>query len=290
MKAKIRICIAIICLMSISVSVFPSVSAYALTADDLNVSYELTEKIVTSLQEKKRDSSTREIFRQWVQRSIQKPWLRDSHRAILETVQQTLSSLREKQQDKAYFDNMKTFRAAHNTQLQTAYDQPAALKNCFIHYPLVDAYARIVEKPTPLLLAMWYTESSCGMTNPANRDGLFQIVANDYEPGPVTRAWLQAQLQDFAAFMERKWNWYYSKNKTAPKELSHSSATYNALQTFAALYNGIDLDVWFVRYPLLNGNPYYFLGNYTADYTAKKDGLLVFYIKLSKLEADYFGK
>ncbi|MEI7478351.1 MAG: hypothetical protein WCJ81_07940 [bacterium] len=50
----------------------------------------------------------------------------------------------------------------------TPYDSPAALSTCFEHYPIVDIYARMVNIPTPLLLAMWYAESTCGMYNPAN--------------------------------------------------------------------------------------------------------------------------
>ncbi len=83
---------------------------------------------------------------------------------------------------------MKAFRDKYNDNFQTPYDQPTALSTCFKHYPLVDEYARIVNKPTPLLLAMRYVESTCAMANPGNRDGLFQIINNDYEPGPITRA------------------------------------------------------------------------------------------------------
>jgi hypothetical protein len=35
------------------------------------------------------------------------------------------------------------------------------------------------------------------MENPSNRDGIFQIINNDYEPGPITVAGLSSQLKDF---------------------------------------------------------------------------------------------
>jgi hypothetical protein len=137
---------------------------------------------------------------------------------------------------------------------------------------------------------MWYIESSCAMRNPDNRDGLFQIINNDYAPWAIDRAWLQSQLTDFASFMDGKWSWYYGRNKDAPRELSYTSFTYDALQTFAALYNGIDLKSGIYRYPLLSWAPYYFLWNSNEEFKGKRDGLLVFFMKLSKLEAEYFWK
>lgn len=264
--------------------------AYTMTNSDINTTYELSERLVDRLKKDWWNQATYQRMTQWIDRARNSWWLQESHASVLEATKQTLTNLYQKSQDTKYFDAMKDFRAKYNTKLLTPYDQPNNLSICFKHYPLVDAYARITNKPTPLLLAMRYVESTCAMANPWNRDWLFQIINNDYAPGAIDRAWLQSQLTDFAAFMDRKRARYYSKNKTAPKELSYNYATYDALQTFAALYNGIDLDAGFVRYPLLNGNPYYFLGNFNEDYKSRKDGLLVFYIKISKLEAEYFGK
>jgi hypothetical protein len=85
------------------------------------------------------------------------------------------------------------------------------------------------------------------MENPANRDGLFQIINNDYEPGPITVADLARQLNDFGSFLERKWRWYNSK-QPAPLDISHNDFNINTLQTFAALYNGLAGE--FTAYPL----------------------------------------
>lgn len=41
--------------------------------------------------------------------------------------------------------------------------------------------------------------------------------------------------------MDDKRNWYFKKNPDAPRELGYTNFSYNSLQTFAALYNGIDL-------------------------------------------------
>ncbi len=278
------------CVIIAILFVSQTTSAYTLTNSDINVTYDLSERLIDRLQKEDWNISVYEKINQWITRARNIAWLQENHKAILDTTNQTITNLYQKSQNDTYFQTMKTFRATYNANFQTAYDQPAALVKCFEHYPLVDAYARITNKPTPLLLAMWYAESTCGMNNPANRDWLFQIVSNDYEPGPITRASLQSQLADFAKFMDNKRTRYYSRNKDAPRDITYTSITYDAMQTFAALYNGIDLNVGIYAYPLLNGNPYYFLGNYNADYTSKKDWLLVFFIKLSKMEADYFGK
>lgn len=289
MKHVIR-SIVIVSTLMVAAILTPKTQAYTMTAADINTAYTLSERLVDRLKQADWNQQTYQTIAQWLQRALNTQWLKENHQATLEETQNNITHLYEKSQNDDYFARMKSFRDKYNDNFQTPYDQPTALSTCFKHYPLVDEYARIVNKPTPLLLAMRYVESTCAMANPGNRDGLFQIINNDYEPGPITRAWLKSQLEDFVAFMDRKRNRYYSKNKNAPRDLSYTSATYDALQTFAALYNGIDLDAGFVRYPLLNGNPYYFLGNYNADYKARKDWLLVFYIKLSKLEADYFGK
>lgn len=209
---------------------------------------------------------------------------------ILEVASNAVYDLQMKSKNQSYFTAVRKFRTNYDNTMQTEYGQPANMKQCFTHYPLVDEYARKTNKPTPLILAMWYIESSCGMYNPGNRDGIFQIINNDYEPGNIDRAGLESQLNDFAKFMDNKWAWYYKKNPDAPRELSYTSFTYNALQTFAALYNGMDLKAGMDIYPLLSGNPYYFLGNYNAEFKGKRDGLLVFFLKMIQLEEEYFGR
>jgi hypothetical protein len=105
-----------------------------------------------------------------------------SYEFILENTQKTISDLYEKQKNDTYFQLTASFRKKYGTTMQTEYDTPTNLTVCFNHYPLVDEYARKTNKPTALLLAMWYIESSCAMRNPDNRDGLFQIINNDYAP------------------------------------------------------------------------------------------------------------
>ena len=101
---------------------------------------------------------------------------------IFQLASDTFYDINKKNQNDAYFALTKKFRQNNSLTMQTEYDQPTNLSQCFKHYPMVDEYARKTNKPTPLILAMRYIESSCAMENPGNRDGLFQIINNDYEP------------------------------------------------------------------------------------------------------------
>lgn len=267
-----------------------STFAYVPQRNDINVWYELAERLVERLKKANRSESTYDTMITSLARAKTRIQWNEKYSYILWIPSDTVYDMYQKYNNDEYFALIKSFRAKHDKNIQTQYDQPTNLLQCFKHYPLVDEYVRKTNKPTPLILAMRYIESSCAMNNPANRDGLFQIINNDYEPGLIDRAGLQSQLNDFAKFMDNKWNWYYGRNPDAPRELWYATFTYDALQTFAALYNGIDLKTGIYRYPLLNGAPYYFLWNYNEEFKWKRDWLLVFFLKLSKLEAEYFGK
>jgi hypothetical protein len=90
--------------------------------------------------------------------------------------------------------------------------------------------------------------------------------------------------------MERKWKWFYSRNPDAPKELWHFAFTLDWIQTFAALYNWVSLETGITWYPLQLGKPYYLLWNSTPERKWSRDWLLLFFVKLAKMEEEYFGK
>lgn len=267
-----------------------SVFAYSPVAADINLWYELSERLIERLQQSKWNTNTYNALEQWLANAKVRIAANERYSYIFQLTSDTVYDINKKVENDAYFALTKKFRQNHSVTMQSEYGQPTNLSQCFKHYPMIDEYARKTNKPTPLILAMRYIESSCGMYNPANRDWLFQIINNDYEPWIIDRASLLSQLEDFAKFMDNKWNWYYSRNPNAPRELWYTSFTYDALQTFAALYNWYDLESGIRNYPLKGGNSYYFLGNYNEEYKGKRDWLLVFFLKLSKLEAEYFGK
>lgn len=267
-----------------------SVFAYSPTWADINLWYELSERLIWRLQQNQWDTETYDRIEQWLARAKSRISWNEQYSYIFQLTSDTVYDINKKAENDAYFALTKKFRQNNSLTMQTEYDQPTNLSQCFKHYPMVDEYARKTNKPTPLILAMRYIESSCAMENPGNRDGLFQIINNDYEPWKIDRAWLLSQLEDFANFMDNKWNWYYSRNPNVPRELSYTSFTFDALQTFSALYNWYDVASGIRNYPLKNGNSYYFLWNFNAEYKWKRDGLLMFFLKLSKLEAEYFGK
>lgn len=51
---------------------------------------------------------------------------------------------------------------------------------CFSSYQLVDDWSWALDVPTALVIATWKMEATCKMYLPANGDGPFQIVKNDY--------------------------------------------------------------------------------------------------------------
>jgi hypothetical protein len=261
----------------------------AITSSQLDRSRAITERFVGLLQKDHRSEKIYIKIITGIDRVMQKTSIDDATRASLALTKESLVALKEKRTNTRYKNLVQEFRDTYATGM-TSPEIQKWLEQCFVHYPVVDGFAQRVGKPTPLLLAMWFIESSCAMNNPANRDGIFQIIANDYTPGPLALHDLIGQLQDFETFMAGKWKWYYSKNPNAPHDLWHTMFTYDALQTFAALYNGIDLEAGYKRYPLLNGNPYYFLSGSSPEYKGKKDGLLVLFVKLAKMEEEWLKK
>lgn len=280
----------ILVISTVAVFISNATFAYTPTAKDINLWYELSERLIERLQQANWSEASYSRILTWLVRAKNRASTNPQYSYILEIVSNVVYDVYQKYSNTEYFAGLEDFRAEHDKNMLTAYDQPSNLSLCFKHYPIVDEYARRTNKPTPLILAMWYIETSCAMANPANRDGLFQIINNDYEPWIIDRAWLESQLNDFATFMDNKWNRYYSRNPQAPRDLWYTSFTYDTLQTFSALYNWIDLETGIKRFPLLNGNPYYFLSNYNADYKWRRDWLLVFFLKIAKLEAEYFRR
>lgn len=279
-----RIILCIIALSSLSL-VWLTAHAYEPTANDITLTWTLTNRLMDALEKKKRSAEDSKKIENRLSQLAATP---DASLAyVLSTSSNYLASLRTQLKDWTYFKNLHLFIDAYWKDVQTPWDSGTTFDRCFNQYAIVDDYARQIKVPTAFILATWFIETSCRMENPANRDGLFQIINNDYEPGPITVADLSVQLQHFGAFLQRKWNRYNSK-QPAPIQLSHNSFNLNTLQTFGALYNGLAWD--FTAYPLDMWNPYYFYGNYNADFANKRDGRLVTFMKILKREATKFGK
>lgn len=170
--------------LSMTVSV-PGVHAYDMTARDSMRMRDMTERLTSVLQKNNRSDSMYNSIQAALGRISSKATTSDAHKAILSGAQENIKMLYDKKHDDAYFGIIRTFRTQYEGNVLTPFDEPKNLANCFDHYPIVNAYAKRVGKPAPLLMAMWYIESSCAMNNPNNRDGIFQIINNDYEPGPI---------------------------------------------------------------------------------------------------------
>jgi hypothetical protein len=258
--------------------------AYEPTANDITVTWTLTNRLLDALE---KQNWSNEDFKKIEERLTQLTSNTSPSIAyILTTTRDYLTNLRLELKEGSYFRNLQRFIDTYWKNIQTAWDSPN-LSACFKQYAIVDDYARQISVPPAFILATWYIESSCRMENPSNRDGLFQIINNDYEPGPITVADLASQLRDFWAFLQRKRQRYNSK-QPAPIQISHNDFNMNTLQSFGALYNGLAGPL--AAYPLGMGNPYYFYGNYNEDFISKRDGWVVTFMKILKLEATKFGK
>lgn len=198
-----------------------------------------------------------------------------------------LTSFRQKTQEPGYTDNAQAFLDKYSKTMLLDWATEANLQGCFNQYPLVDHTARQMGLPPIFVLATRYIESSCRMYNPANGDGIFQIINNEYLPWDIDISSLSNQLYDFEIFIERKFAWYNTKQDPA---IIYGYNTYNidTLQSFAALYNGISWPL--SAYPLGLVNPYYFFGNYSQAYDAKKDGWLVLFMKLLRMENELINR
>lgn len=208
-----------------------------------------------------------------------------------------LSSFRQKVTETWYTDNAEAFLEKYSSTMLLDWATEANLQPCFDQYPLVDHTARTMWIPPVFVLATWYIESTCRMFNPANGDGIFQIIDNYYAPGSIDIPSLASQLYDFEMIVRRKFNHYYYKNS-----LIYGYNTYHidTLQSFAALYNGGAIGQG--GFPLPLWNKYYFFGNYSPEYDAtkderakkhgraKKDGRLVLFMKLLRMENEMINR
>lgn len=84
--------------------------------------------------------------------------------------------------------------------------------NCFKNYNIADIYGKRYNFPTALIIANWWIETNCNMSNPQNWYGLFQISSNYYAPWNVWTIELQDQIVDFINFSKKKWD-YFNNNK-----------------------------------------------------------------------------
>jgi hypothetical protein len=180
------------CMMMMStmciVSSFFTLPAHA--ADELSPqlrerSWSVTERLVSLLQQKEWSEEVYQKIIGSIDRLQNASTSNASTTAILAHIRDALTALYNKRHNTEYRIAGETFRSQYGSGMLTTYDTPVGLRKCFDHYAVVDGFAQRVGKPTPLLMAMRYIESSCAMRNPDNRDGIFQIINNDYEPGTI---------------------------------------------------------------------------------------------------------
>ena len=256
--------------------------AYTPTAQDTNLTWAVINKLFVYFKDKNWPQKEMKIVQNRLhelEKTYQVSQPKYAH--IFGMAHTYLSSFHQKQQETWYTDNAEAFLKKYSSTMLLDWATEANLQPCFNQYPLVDHTARAMGIPPMFVLATWYIESTCRMYNPTNGDGIFQIINNHYIPGDIDIATLADELIDFETFIKRKFDWY---NTTQNPVINYGYNSYNinTLQTFAALYNGLSGPL--SAYPLWLWNPYYFFGNYSPEYDAKKDGRLVLFMKLLRME------
>ena len=92
---------------------------------------------------------------------------------------------------------------------------------CRQRYQLVDDRSYALDLPTPLVLATLDMESSCRRSNPTNGDGVFQLIAKDYDTGATLSVgqWIM-MMYDYAELVRGKHAWYHNINKFSTNNCS----------------------------------------------------------------------
>ncbi len=178
----------------------------------------------------------------------------------------------------------KSFVSAYGGELQ---GDPFELRlqRCVQKFDMVNTIAKKHNFPTALILATWFMESSCRMANPDNGDGLFQILSNHYEPGPVTDADLESQIEDFINFSRNKRRWFHRNNPDRQIVLTHKLWDIESLESQGALYNSVGSKI--TAWPLRATNEYYNRGNFNLEWKSSvKDGMITAFIRLVKWELE----
>lgn len=149
--------------------------------------------------------------------------------------------------------------------------------SCLFYYNEIDKVAKKNDFPTELIIATWRMETSCKMSNPANRWWLFQIFAYDYEPWVVSKDQLISQVNDFINFSVNKWNRQRNSNLFKDEDINIKYWKYSIedIRIHGVLYNWIWkstlVDNLFVNWNLKQWLKY------------KKDWLIVNMLKIIKL-------
>ena len=159
------------------------------------------------------------------------------------------------------------------------------LQRCVEKFDMVNTLAQKHNVPTALILATWFMESSCRQANPENGDGVFQIVSQYYEPGPISDADLVEEIENFVKFSRGKWSAYEKANPGRKINLTYRTRDMESLESQGALYNSVGSS--FKARPLKATNDYYNRGNFNPEWASSvKDGLITAFIRLTKWELE----
>lgn len=160
---------------------------------------------------------------------------------------------------------------------------------------LVDDWSYALDLPTALVLATWDMESSCNRYNPANGDGIFQLVAKDYgtQSQLTTGTWI-TMMYDYSKLVKDKILRYSNANslssslcadknvvnsgQVAPVCLSYTTLDMDSIIKYGALYNGLANAT--IKGNIQPHNDTYVYGKFGLEYrTRRKEGIILRVLK-----------
>lgn len=151
---------------------------------------------------------------------------------------------------------------------------------CIAYYDEIDFVAKEHDFPTSLIIAMWWREHSCTLSNPSNGRGNFQITSHYYEPWEITIDELIQQVKNFIDFSKAKREWYdvIQVFDERPVQISYDRFDLTSIRKHSVLYNGLYADV-------TPENSWYSNDNFTTNWR-ERDGIVATMLKVLAWEKD----
>lgn len=179
----------------------------------------------------------------------------------------------EKNEIKKYY---KDFFTQHGKNITTKLQVPA---KCREFYKEIDEIWKKYDFPTPLIIATWWKETNCWLSNPKNGWWPFQITSTYHTPWVLTFAQFEKKVIQYIEFSRGKIA-SYEKNATLKKRfkkekinISYYNFSLSDLQLYAVLYNGAGKTTDITKNTFANAN-------LNTSLTSNSDGLVTRFLKI----------
>lgn len=175
-------------------------------------------------------------------------------------------------------EKRKSFFVEHWKNITNSLNPP---NNCIIYFDFVDKIAIENDFPVELILATWWREFNCNLSNPANGWWPFQITSQYYTPWTITLEEFEDSIIKFIDFSRNKWSYFndspYHNLKTRFWEeninLSYDNYNLRDLRLHSVLYNWIRANTVLETNVFANSNLHSWI-------TSNSDGIVTRFLKI----------